>query len=410
VFKNLLAGFKSRDKQDPYNHAPIWGGYSNVGIYVTDEVALKFAAFYSCVKVVSEDMAKLPIAVIKSKGESREKVHNGVWKILNQVPNPESSAFLLKQTLIASMLIYGNGYAYIERNRLGDVIGLWFMHANLIEVKRDEKTEKLYYKYTPQGKQTVNYKPEQIFHLANVSLNGITGESVLGLARQGIGLGLAAEKYGSTFFGNSGVPKGVLEHPAKLNEQARENLSKSWKRSNTGDNANSLAILEEGMQYKTISIPPDDAQFLTTRQFQVVDICRWFRVPPHKIFDLSRATFSNIESQAKEYVEDAIVPHAVRFEQEAIRKNLVNGDDYIKINFNGLLRGDSKSRAEYYKTMSDRGILSINEIRALEDLDPIDDGDSRFVQRNMIKLEDMGDVEEQPKDFFNFEKKEVENE
>lgn len=387
---------KKKIKETVPRNLTDFGGHTDVGIYITEEYALKVSAVYSCVKVISEDIAKLPIKIFEQKDNSRELIKNEISDLLNVQPNVDSTAITFRQVLTASALLWGNGYAQIERDRLGNVLGLWFIHPSQVEVDRTSNNEIVYVVKNYENNQEIIFNQLDIFHLPNVTFNGIIGESVVGLARQGIGLSLASERFGATLFGNSGVPKGILEHPGNITEQAAKNLRESWHANYGGSKSNGLAVLEEGMKYTQISIPPEDAQFLESRQFQVTDISRWFRVPPHKIGDLSKATFSNIEQQSKEYVDDTLTPWAVRWEQE-IKRKLLNDGQGAKINFNALLRGDSQSRSEFYTKMLDRGVFNINEVRELEDMNPIDGGDLRTVPMNMTTIENLSKGEQDEK-------------
>jgi HK97 family phage portal protein len=268
------------------------------------------------------------------------------------------------------------------------------MSPDRVEVKRIEGRVVYEISNSRDGKTYLD--PDSVFHLHGPGFDGLCGYSVITLAARAIGLGMAAEQFGAAFFENGTRASGVLEHPGELSPEAIENLRNSWNDQNRGPaQAAKPVILEEGMKWSQISIPPDDAQFLQTRQFQVDDIARWYGLPPHKLQSMEKATFSNIEHQSIEVVGDALQPWATRLEQEADRK-LFNQRSafYTNIDMTELLRGDVKSRGEYYREMWNLGVLSINEIRQREGLNPVTDGDKRFVQLNMTTLEKAGEEPE----------------
>jgi HK97 family phage portal protein len=220
-----------------------------------------------------------------------------------------------------------------------------------------------------------------MLHLTGLGPDGLIGYSVAQLAAESLGLSLAAQRYGAAFFGNSGTPSGVLKHPQTLSTEAQARLKASWlEKLGSAGAQQGLTVLEEGMSFEAIAIPPEQAQFLETRQFQVREVCRWFRMQPHKIGDLADAHHTNIESQNIEHVTDTMLPWYVRWEQEIDRKLLAGTPYYTKHDVRGLLRGDSAARAAYYKDLFLVGAVSPNEIRELEDTNPYDGGDERFLQ------------------------------
>ncbi len=247
----------------------------------------------------------------------------------------------------------------------------------------------------PQGGQAVLRK-EQVLHVAGPGWDGLVGKSVIALARESIGLGMAAEQFGASFFGNGAHMAGVLEHPGNLTEEAAERLRKQWRELYSGlSNAHRIAVLEEGMKYQRIGIPPEDAQFLQTREFQVEEVARWFNLPPHMLKDLRRSTFSNIEHQALEFVKYSLLPWLRRFEQ-AIKARLLAGEDeqdlYAEFSIEGLLRGDIESRYRAYATARQWGWFSANDVRRMENMDPIEGGDVYLVPMNMVPATAVGQL------------------
>lgn len=361
---------------------------------VDHDTALTLSALFAAVRLISEDIAKLPWQAYRRTAENqRERVRNSrVEYLLDQRPNNEMTAFSFRETLVAWALTWGNGYAEIQRDAGNRPVALWPIGPDRVECKRDDNG--IYYEVSNGSGPKSIIGPENIYHLHGLGYDGLTGYSVISYAARSVGLGMAADQFGASFFGNNAVLGGYLEHPGKLGETAYDRL-KDWVNQRKGPNeAFKPAILEEGMKWTQAGIPPEDAQFIEARKLTVNDMARWFRVPPHKIGDLERATFSNIEEQSISYVNDTLVSWVTRLEQEAQFKLIGprSSADYTKINLKGLLRGSSKDRAEFYREMRNMGVYSVNEIRALEDENSIGpDGDKRVMQMNMTTLEKIGE-------------------
>lgn len=356
------------------------------GVNVSEESSLRISAVYACVKVIAESIASLPLHLIhEDKGIKKRARDHPLYGVLHDLANEETTSLNFREAMLASLLLWGNAYARIEQ-KAGYVSALWFLNPQQMEVIRDRQNGRLIYRYTTDTVgQTIDYSPREIFHVLGFSLDGIKGVSPIQLARQTIGLTMATEEYGAKFFSNGARPGGVLEHPGVVKDPDR--LRASWNAQFQGSkNGHKVAVLEEGLKYHTIGIPPDEAQFLETRKFQLSEICRIFRVPPHMIADLDRATFSNIEHQAIEFVQHTLRPWIVRFEQ-AVYKCLLSKEErhlyYARFNVDGLLRGDYSSRMQGYAVGRQNGWLSANDIRELEDLNPIPGGDVYLVNGNM---------------------------
>ena len=369
------------------------GGQTVSGENVNENSALTFSAVYACVRVLSETIASLPIHVCKRLPDGGKVIdyEHGVHQLISNEPNSIMTSYSFRETLQTHLCLYGNAYAEIKRNGRGKPISIKLLMPSDVEVYI--KDERLYYEITDsntKNKRIVSDK--NMIHLTGLSTDGIMGKSPITIARENIGLGLAAQKFGGAFFGNGANVNGILTHPGTLNDAAQKRLKRNWNKSYTGaSNGLKTAVLEEGMKYERIGIPPNDAQFIETRKFQVTEIARIFRVPPHMIADMERATFTNIEHQAIEFATHTVRPWLVKWEQELNRKlfNKAESDYYIKFNIAGLLRGDNKSRADYYKSLFYIGAYSINDIRSFEDMNKVDDGDTHFVPTNMMPLEDM---------------------
>jgi HK97 family phage portal protein len=358
---------------------------------VTEENALRTSAVYACVKVISESIASLPLSLMQETDgvKTRARGHP-LYGVLHDLANEETTSLNFREAMLASLLLWGNAYAEIERDRVGHVCGLWFLSPSRTEVGRDAVTGNIRYLYTDDNGRQREFKRRDVFHIIGFSLDGMKGISPIRQAAQTIGLSMATEEYGARFFSNGARPGGVLETPGVVKDPDR--LKATWNSQFQGVNrSHKIVVLEEGVKYHTIGIPPDEAQFLETRKFQLSEICRIFRVPPHMIADLDRATFSNIEHQAIEFVQHTLRPWIVRYEQ-AIFKCLLRkeerGSYYARFNVDGLLRGDYQSRMQGYAIGRQNGWLSANDIRELEDMNPIEGGDVYLVNGNMTAAAD----------------------
>lgn len=359
-------------------------GRSVTGISITTDRAMRFAAFWSAVRILSEDQAKLPLQVheLLPNGTTQPAPQHPIERPIRYQANPEMSAFTMRETGMAHGLTWGNSYCYKQRDGLGYVRQLWPLATDRMDVDRDSDGD-LRYQFTRRNGTVEELTRQEVFHVPGLSWDGVTGYSVIRQARETIGLGLAAEEHGARFFGNGATSSFVLATPNKLSDDGIRHLKDQLKNERTGlSNAWKPWVLEEGLEPKTLSMPNDDAQWLETRKHQVTDIARWFRLPPHKLADLDRSTFSNIEHQGLEYVTDALMGWLTRWEM-AIGMQLLEDDwvglggrYFVKFNVNALLRGDFKSRMEGYATGMQWGFTTPNQIARLEDWAPISGGDS----------------------------------
>ena len=376
------------------------GQQSNSGVEVDEESALKISTVYACVKVISETIASLPLNLLKelTNGDSEKAKQHPLYTILKDVPNSEMSSFTFREMLMTNLLLWGNAYALIKRNKNGEITELYPLKSKNMVVERDMTTNAIKYTYTNNRGITKTYSPKQIFHIPAFSFDGIIGVSPITYAREAMGLALATEEFGARFFGNGARPGGVLEHPGVLKDP--EKLRESWNKVYQGTaNSHKVAVLEEGMKYHEIGMSPEDSQFLQTRSFQIAEICRIFRVPPHMVGDLSRSTFSNIEHQSIDFVVHTIRPWLVRWEQ-AITRALLSEEErtiyYAKFNVDGLMRGDFVTRMNGYAIARQNGWMSANEIRALENMNKIpadQGGDLYLLNGNMITAMNAGGTE-----------------
>lgn len=402
IFSGL---FRSRDKPKNSYSSPSYSymfGRSDSGKRVSDRTALQHTVVYACVRVLSEAIAQLPLHVYKYTDKGKERVpKHPLYFLLHDQPNPEMTSFIFRETLMSHLLIYGNAFSQIIRNGLGEVTGLYPLTPDRVKVDRDDKN-RLIYKYSRYDEANPNLKEqgeiilkaEDVLHIAGLGFDGLVGYSPIAMAKNAIGISLACEEYGATFFKNGATPSGVLEHPGVVNDY--EKIRQSWRSAYGGANSHGTAIVEEGMKYKPISIPNNEAQFLETRKFQVEEIARLYRVPLHMIGDLEHATFSNIEQQSLEFVKYTLDPWLVRWEQ-SLQKSLLSdsekGQYFIKFNVEGLLRGDYASRMQGYATARQNGWMSANDIRELEDMNAIPDeqgGNLYLCNGSFTKLSEAG--------------------
>ena len=403
-----LFSHKPRDHPKVEDRTPgssytFYMGGSNAGKRVTERSAMQMTAVYSCVRILAEAVAGLPLHFYKYKDDgSKEKaLDNSLYHLLHDEPNPEMSSFVFRETLMTHLLLWGNAYAQIIRNGKGEIVALYPLMANKMQVDRDENGQ-LYYIYTRSSDEaktmegiTVYLSPRDVLHIPGLGFDGLVGYSPIAMAKNAIGLAMATEEYGAKFFANGAAPSGVLEHPGTIKDPAR--LRENWNATFGGSaNSGKVAVLEEGMKYTPISISPEQAQFLETRKFQINEIARIFRVPPHMLADLEKSSFSNIEQQSLEFVKYTLDPWVIRWEQSLYRSLLTPEEKkkyFFKFNLEGLLRGDYASRMSGYATARQNGWMSANDIRELENLDRIPSelgGDLYLINGNMLPLGDAG--------------------
>ena len=400
--------FKARDHPKVENRTAgstyaFYMGGSSAGKNVNERSAMQMTAVYSCVRILAEAVAGLPLHLYRYKDDGgKEKAHDvNLYHLVHDEPNKEMSSFIFRETLMTHLLLWGNAYAQIIRNGKGEVVALYPLMPNKMKVDRDENGE-LYYTYnrstdeapTMEG-STVYLTPRDVLHIPGLGFDGLVGYSPIAMAKNAIGLAIATEEYGAKFFANGAAPSGVLEHPGTIKDPSR--LRENWNSTFGGStNSGKVAVLEEGMKYTPISISPEQAQFLETRRFQIDEIARIFRVPPHMVGDLEKSSFSNIEQQSLEFVKYTLDPWVVRWEQSLARSLLSEEDKrkyFFKFNLEGLLRGDYASRMSGYATARQNGWMSANDIRELENMDKIpaeEGGDLYLINGNMLPLNNAG--------------------
>lgn len=365
------------------------GGTDTVsGEKIGNENALAIATVFACINNISTDIAKLPVKVFQKKGNRRVELDDHpLRRILDKHPNPEMTSMDYRQASTAHALGWGNGYSEIQRYTDGSIAGLYPLKPGKITIKRDDKSKRLFYEIFTDDGYRVDVWAENILHVHGLGFDGLQGYNVIRYARESLGLAKATEKFGASFFGNGTVPGGFLEHPKNLSPESQKNLINSLEgRYQGASKAHRIAVLEEGMKFTQNTIPPEESQFLETRQFSVPEICRWFRMPPHKVADLTRSTFSNIEEQNIDYVTDTLTPWLRRWEQ-AIWMRLLSEEEknagvYVEHVTEALLKGNIQGRYGAYQIAignnNNPAFMTVNEVRDRENLNPVPGGDELF--------------------------------
>jgi HK97 family phage portal protein len=368
---------------------------SNSGININEHTALTYSAVFCAISLISGTIATLPLRLLQQKEKTKEPAtRKKLYRVMHSKANPYMTAMAFRECLAAHALSWGNGYAEIVKNKLGEIVEMWPITPNRVTL--DMESGDLVYKITVSG-EIVTLPRERVLHIPGLGFDGFQGYSVISLARESIGLGMAMEKFGAQFFGQGAHPGLVVSHPTGLSETAHKNLSRELSEKYVGlGKSHRLMLLEEGMKLEKVGVSQEDSQFLESRQFQIPEIARWFNLPPHKLKDLTKSSFSNIESEQISFVTESILPWLIRFEQnydmQLLSDKEIEQGHFFKHNVEGLLRGDAKSRAEFYRTMWNIGAMSINDIREKEDFDPVEGGDEHFIPLNMVPLSKAGEM------------------
>lgn len=364
---------------------------SSAGIHVSEQQAMSISTVYACVNVIAGTLSMLPLHLYQKKGVRRELADwHPLYYMLHEEINPEMEDLNFRELLTSHLLLWGNAYAEKDLDMAGRTKYLWPLRPDMTRPERDPVTRELRYIVSLPDGQVKRLPPERIFHLRGPSLDGVMGMSPIRQCMDAFGLAKAAETFGGKFFANGANVGGVIKSPTALGKEKFEKLKKDIKDAYEGlGKSHRLMILEHGLDYMKVGIPPQEAQFLETRKFQRTEICGIYRVPPHKIADLERSTNNNIEHQDMEFCRDTILPWAVRWEK-ALNRQILNRDDrrrgnyYTKHNLMGLLRGDSKTRGVFYRQLWNMGAMNVNEIRALEEMNPIGpEGDVFYIPLNL---------------------------
>lgn len=377
------------------------GAQSLSGETVTEDTALTYSAIWNAVTLYAGTISTLPLHLLRSDAKKTLFVdEKKLFRVLHDQFNPYMTSQLGRETMIGHMLLWGNAYAEIVRDGFGEVAAIWPISPNRIRPKLENG--KILYEISVDGEQ-ITLPRERILHIPGLGFDGMVGYSVVSMAKKSFGLGMALETFGSLYFGQGTHPGVIISHPGQLSAQAHANLEASLSTSHAGlGQSHRLMLLEENMKIEKVGIPPEDSQFLESRQFHIAEIARWFNLPPHKLKDLSRSSFSNIESEQISFVTDSILPWLIRIEQQYNSQLLTQNERYsqklfTRHNVDGLLRGNAQTRAEYYRVMFSIGAMSVNDVRAKEGWDEVEGGDERFIPLNMIPLSKVDEYLEQQK-------------
>lgn len=363
------------------------------GVAVTPDTALTFTAVLAAHLTISTDVATLPLDVVRTrKSGARElATDHDLYAILRDDPNDELDGFRFRQTLMGHTLGWGNSFSEIERDFSGRPLKLHLLPPRESETKADrDDRNRLVYRVNNCSDEL---SPRDVLHVAGLGYDGITGYTPIGLARQAIGLGMAIEHYAAAFYGNAASPKGALKHPKRLSKEARENLRESFERVHAGPaNAHRLAILEEGMEWQAFSISPEDAQYLESRRFQVLEICRIYRIPPHKIGDFSEAHLANLEAANLDYLMTTLAPWLTSIESQGNKKLLTRAERAAGLSIvhdmTALMRGNMAARSAFYQIMRNVGAYSVNDILRAEGMNPLGpEGDTHLAPLSNSTLE-----------------------
>ena len=372
------------------------GSRSVSGEVVTEETALTYAAVWNAVTLISGTVASLPLHLMHINGRSKRfATEQSIYSVLHDQYNPYMTAMAGRECLLSHALTWGNGYAEIVEDQFGDITELWPIPPNRCVPKM--KGGELIYEVHTQDGEVIILPWDKVLHVPGFGFDGFVGYSVIAMARKSIGLGMAMETFGSEYFGNGTHPGVIVKHPGKLDSAAHSNLKESLNAAYSGlGQSHRMMLLEDSMSLEKLGIPPEESQFLESRQFEVSQVARWFNIPPHKLKDLTKSSFNNIESEQSSFVTDCILPWAIRFEQnyrtQLLTKRQAKEGYYFKHILEGLLRANAKDRAEFYKTMLNNGVFSINEVREKEDMNPVEGGDIHLVPMNMLPLDRVDEI------------------
>jgi HK97 family phage portal protein len=376
------------------------GSQSVSGEVVTEETALTYSAVWNAVTLISGTTASLPLHLMITDGRSKRRaVEQSVYPVLQTRYNPYMSAMAGRECLASHALTWGNGYAEIVYDEVGNIVELWPIPPNRCTPQMSDG--KLVYEITiPNSGEQIILPWERVLHIPGFGFDGFVGYSPIAMSRKSIALGMAMETFGSLYFGQGTHPGVVVKHPGKMDPSAHANLKQSLSDVYSGlGQSHRLMLLEDGMDMEKVGIPPEDSQFIESRAFQIPEICRWYNLPPHKLKDLTKSSFNNIEAEQSSFVTDSILPWLIRFEQnyqmQLLTKRQVKQGFYFKHVIEGLLRANAKDRAEFYKIMLNNGVFSINEVREKEDMNPVEGGDIHLVPMNMMSLEYAGEAPKQ---------------
>ena len=381
----LLDFFKSEKRHSNFLASANIFGNTTSGVNVSEKSSIGLTAVWAAVRLLSETIASLPINVYKIDKNNSKFIDypNPLNTLISRTPSPQYTRYNFIETMMTNLLLWGNAYAHIIRNGGARAVELRIIPPEIVEPFKSEDDGLIYYKI----KDSNILASKEILHIVGLSFDCLKGQSPIQACQQALGIGMASQQFGANFFGRGANLSGVLEHPARLSDDAANRLRDSWNSRFSGiQNSHQTAILEEGVKFKPIGMPLADAQFIETRRFSVEEIARIYRVPNHLINDLSKSSFNNIEQQSLEFSKFSLSPYLVSWEEELNRKLLPERElktHFFKFSTRELLRSDATCRADYYTKLFNIGVLSINDIRDQEDLNKIENGDKHFIPLNL---------------------------
>lgn len=374
------------EKRSLFGDALTYAGSPNT---ISEYKSMLLSTVYRCVDLISNSVASLPFEPYEVSCDGyRKKLHDhSIYHVLNYEPNERMTRFIFMKALVTSMILRGNGYAYIERDKLGNVIKLDYLDSDRVSPIIDYTQNTIKY-YVVSGYKVPRVEPINMIHLINFTYDGITGVSTLKSARGCLSAAYNAEQTAAGFFTGGCNVGGILKVQGMLNEIQKQQLKSSWQQAFSPETGqpNGVAVLEGNMDFSPITVNPADAQLLESRQYNVIDICRFFGVNPTKVFDLTKASYSTVEAENLQFLNDTLQPIIEKIEQEFQRKLFKPSEKahtVVRFDTSSMLRTDKNSQASYYSTLFNMGAMSINEIRKALDLEPIEGGDTHYVQVNM---------------------------
>jgi HK97 family phage portal protein len=383
--------FGPRVVSDPSEYGLSYGYGSSAwsGMSITHETAMTMSAVYACIRLISDDIASMPANVYQRYPGARYERPKPAWMVK---PNPEAPWHELVQQVVTSILLDGNAYISVVRSKQGDVRELWALDPRSVSPIRDPRTGNLV--YVVDSKQSV----KDLLHIRGITMPGqVKGLSPVECARQTIGLGLGAEKLGAKLMSNGSALNVVIKVPGKLDGDGAKRLAETWTEGHAGlDKAHKVAVVDQGADITQVGMTQEQVQFLATRAFEVEEICRWFGVPLHMVASIDKQTSwgTGVEQQHISYLQHALQPQLVRLEaafNPLVVESLLDQSFYMKFNVNALLRGDMTARKEFYSSLQEHGDMSINEVRSLEDMNPIPGGDAHFFPMNFTGIDSIRD-------------------
>jgi len=409
-FFNKKSNKKKYEQSEPISPRNIYN--RSGGTVVGPNSSMKVSAFYSGVVYISTQVAKLPWYV---KDVKNKKIYNSIYNLLNLAPNLEIDAMDLKLFLVQSAIIFGNGYAEIVRNKMGQIVELWPILSTDVQATRFEG--QLVYRIVGGSSlhpgEDAYLRPQEIFHLKNFfTQDGFNGQGVVAYASEVLGIALGADRFANSLFANGGMPSGVLSAESSLSDTAAGRLKESWKTAHGGRKIGGTAVLEEGVKYTPISHDPQVLQFLESRQFSVLEIARFLRIPPTKLYDIQAAKFNNMEQENLSVATDILSSWTKRLEIQADIKLIANSTgskrQHTDMDLNDLFRGDMDTRSQYFSRMMQNAAMTPNEIREAEGREPYNEGNEFYIATNnfspISRMDEIIDSQIKSKDINNKDK------